>query len=131
MARESIQNYPVYQVAPPVKWVSDSCKFVMMGDAAHAMVPFAAQGAGMAIEDAAVLAQCLGETKNDGEVTAALARYAVLREPRVTRVQRMARQQGKIYHLQGPMALARDTVMRLLGPRRLQARQDWIYNWRL
>lgn len=103
----------------------------LLGDAAHAMVPFAAQGAGMAIEDAAVLAQCLGETRRDDELPAALARYAALRQPRVTRVQRTARQQGKIYHLQGPMAFARDTVMRLLGPQRLQARQDWIYDWRL
>jgi len=122
-------RWPLYTMPDGGAWHRG--RVALLGDAAHAMVPFAAQGAGMAIEDAAVLAQCLGETKNDGEVTAALARYAALREPRVTRVQLMARQQGKIYHLQGPMALARDTVMRLLGPRRLQARQDWIYNWRL
>lgn len=103
----------------------------LLGDAAHAMVPFAAQGAGMAIEDAAVLAQCLGATTDDSEIPAALARYAALRKPRVTRVQQAARQQGQIYHLRGPLASARDLTMRLLGPSRLQARQDWIYSWRL
>jgi salicylate hydroxylase len=122
-------RWPLYAMPDGGAWHSG--RIALLGDAAHAMVPFAAQGAGMAIEDAAVLAQCLGETSNDRDIPAALARYAILREPRVTRVQRMARQQGQIYHLRGPMAFARDTAMRLLGPQRLQARQDWIYNWRL
>ncbi len=121
-------RWPLYTMPDGGAWYRG--RAALLGDAAHAMVPFAAQGAGMAIEDAAVLAQCIGKTKSDDEIPAALARYAALREPRVTRMQRTARQQGQIYHLQGPMALARDTVMRLLGPQRLQARQDWIYNWR-
>jgi salicylate hydroxylase len=101
----------------------------LLGDAAHAMLPFAAQGAGMAIEDAVVLAQCLSETdRTSVAVAAALARYAGLRAPRVGRVQRTARQSGQIYHLQGPMALARDMTMQALGAR-LQARQSWIYDW--
>jgi salicylate hydroxylase len=104
----------------------------LLGDAAHAMLPFAAQGAGMAIEDAAVLAKCLGETQNEGgpSISAALARYARLRRPRVSRVQRTARQSGRIYHLTGVAALARDLAIRLMGPQRMLARQDWIYDWR-
>jgi salicylate hydroxylase len=103
----------------------------LLGDAAHAMLPFAAQGAGMAIEDAAVLARCLDEASGSGtEIVAALGRYADLRRPRVARVQRTARQSGRIYHLQGPMALARDLTMQMLGAARLQARQNWIYDWR-
>jgi salicylate hydroxylase len=98
----------------------------LLGDAAHAMLPFAAQGAGMAIEDAAVLAECLGDAAG---IPAALARYAAMRRSRVGRVQRTARQSGQIYHLRGPMALARALTMQALGPRRLQARQDWIYDW--
>ena len=101
----------------------------LLGDAAHAMLPFAAQGAGMAIEDAVVLAQCLSETdRSSMAVAAALTRYAALRAPRVGRVQRTARQSGRIYHLQGPMALARDLTMQALGTR-LQVRQSWIYDW--
>ena len=122
-------RWPLYTMPDGGAWHRG--RIALLGDAAHAMVPFAAQGAGMAIEDAAVLAQCLGDTTSDDETPAALARYAALRQPRVTRVQRTARQQGQIYHLQGPMAFARDMAMRLLGPQRLQARQDWIYNWRL
>ena len=103
----------------------------LLGDAAHAMLPFAAQGAGMAIEDAAVLAKCLGETLDGStDVATALQRYAALRRGRVSRVQRTARQSGRIYHLRGPMALARDLAMQAMGAARLQARQDWIYDWR-
>jgi salicylate hydroxylase len=111
----------------------------LLGDAAHGMLPFVAQGAGMAIEDAAVLAKCLAESHDPrggasqgdvGSVSASLLRYAGQRKPRITRVQRTARQSGQIYHLQGPMALARDLVMRGLGGPRLLARNDWIYDWR-
>jgi salicylate hydroxylase len=45
-------------------------------------------------------------------------------------VQRTARQQGRIYHLGGPLAIARDLAIRALGPDRMLARQDWIYRWR-
>jgi salicylate hydroxylase len=104
----------------------------LLGDAAHAMLPFAAQGAGMAIEDAAVLAKalsgCTGE--NITGIPAALKRYAQMRRTRVLRVQRLARRQGRIYHLSGPAAIARDLAIRAIGPQRMLTRQDWIYDWR-
>jgi len=104
----------------------------LLGDAVHAMLPFAAQGAGMAIEDAAVLAKVLGEGEGDSAagMAAALKRYGQLRRARVSQVQRTARRNGKIYHLAGPAALARDWFIRAMGPRRMLARQDWIYDWR-
>ncbi len=104
-----------------------------LGDAVHAMLPFAAQGAGMAIEDAAVLARVLGEDAADNAagVAAALKRYGQLRRARVGRVQRAARRNGTIYHLGGPAALARDWFIRAMGPHRMLARQDWIYDWRV
>jgi salicylate hydroxylase len=63
-------------------------------------------------------------------VAVALKRYARLRRIRVARVQRTARNSGRIYHLTGPAALARDLAIRALGPERMLARQDWIYDWR-
>jgi salicylate hydroxylase len=104
----------------------------LLGDAVHAMLPFAAQGAGMAIEDAAVLAKCLGQTQSEGgpTIAAAMQRYARLRRSRVARVQRAARRQGRIYHLTGAAALARDLTIRAMGASRMLARQDWIYDWR-
>ena len=105
----------------------------LLGDAVHAMLPFAAQGAGMAIEDAAVLAKALSEGAGDNaaSIAAALKRYGRLRRARVGRVQRTARRNGTIYHLNGPAALARDWFIRAIGPRRMLARQDWIYDWRV
>jgi salicylate hydroxylase len=113
--------------------VWSSGPMALLGDAAHAMLPFAAQGAGMAIEDAAVLAKCLAENSGDSaaSITAALERYAGSRRSRVARVQRHARQIGRIYHLGGPVAFARDLVIKASGAQRLLARQDWIYDWRV
>jgi salicylate hydroxylase len=105
----------------------------LLGDAVHGMLPFAAQGAGMAIEDAAVLAHALSEgpLETAAGVAAALKRYAKLRRARVARVRRAAQSQGRIYHLTGPMALARDLAIKAIGPQRMLARQNWIYDWRL
>lgn len=101
----------------------------LIGDAAHAMLPFAAQGAAMAIEDAAVLARCLAATPHDA--AAACARYTATRAARVARVQHTAQRNGQIYHLRGAAAIARNLAMRGLGGARLLARQDWIYRWRV
>jgi 2-polyprenyl-6-methoxyphenol hydroxylase-like FAD-dependent oxidoreductase len=103
----------------------------LLGDAVHAMLPFAAQGAGMAIEDAAVLANCLAQAgENPAGIPAALKRYGRLRRARVKRIQRAARRNGRIYHFTGPMAFARDLVIKAIGAKHMLARQDWIYDWR-
>jgi salicylate hydroxylase len=117
--------------------VPDDCEWhegqiALLGDAAHAMLPFAAQGAGMAIEDAAVLAKCLAEGGSDATgVAAALKKYARQRRGRVTKIQRLAARQGRIYHMSGPMAAARDLFIRAMGGKRMLSRQDWIYDWRI
>jgi salicylate hydroxylase len=129
-AVDSWRKWALFTVPDGGQWTDGA--IALLGDAAHAMLPFAAQGAGMAIEDAAVLAKCLGETakENAAEIPAALKRFAKLRRPRVMRVQRAARQAGLIYHLTGPMALARDLTIKAMGGDRLLARQRWIYDWR-
>ena len=103
-------------------------RVVMLGDAAHAMLPFAAQGAAMAIEDAAVLARCI--EAQPGDLAAAFRDYENQRRGRVARVQRASRRNGQIYHLKGAAKFARNRAMQLLGGARLLARQDWIYRWR-
>ncbi|MBN9003520.1 MAG: FAD-dependent monooxygenase, partial [Rhizobiales bacterium] len=120
------RKWALFTLPASVTWADG--RVALLGDAAHAMLPFAAQGAGMAIEDAAILAECLGDTNDD--VATALKRYTDLRRERVARVQNLARQNGRIYHLAGPAAAARDFAMRLLGGRRLLSRQNWIYDWR-
>jgi salicylate hydroxylase len=124
------RRWALFTLPDLAEWSSGST--ALLGDAAHAMLPFAAQGAGMAIEDAAVLAGCLSQSTGDNiaGVPAALKRYSGLRRGRVLRVRRTARLQGRIYHLTGPLALARDLAIRAMGPQRMLARQDWIYDWR-
>jgi salicylate hydroxylase len=124
------RKWALFTVPEGGEWTAGA--IALLGDAAHAMLPFAAQGAGMAIEDAAVLAKCLGGGVGESvaAVPAALSRYARLRRSRVARVQRTARRNGVIYHLNGAAAFARDLFIRSMGPRRMLARQDWIFDWR-
>jgi salicylate hydroxylase len=123
------RKFALFTVPENFQWTDGA--IALLGDAAHAMLPFAAQGAGMAIEDAAVLANCLAGCEQSGlPIAAALQRYARLRRARVARIQRVARRNGTIYHLTGPLALARDLTIKTLGANRLLARQNWIYDWR-
>ncbi|MFC0243623.1 FAD-dependent monooxygenase [Rhodopseudomonas telluris] len=134
-AVDSWKRWALFAMPDGGAWTAGAT--ALLGDAAHGMLPFAAQGAAMAIEDAAVLAQCLGDSHGPGtsgdplSVPASLQRYAQARRARVSRVQRLARQNGKIYHLTGAMALARDLAMQALGAERLMGRQSWIYDWRI
>lgn len=102
-------------------------RIALLGDAAHAMLPFAAQGAAMAIEDAAVLARKLDTS---AEIATALRRYEAERRPRVERIVETALENDRIYHLSGAAAFARDKGIQLASPRRLLARYDWIYGWK-
>ncbi|OAK58688.1 FAD-dependent oxidoreductase [Variovorax paradoxus] len=99
-------------------------RVALVGDAAHPMVPYLAQGAGMAIEDALALADALGEG-NAAEVPAAFARYAEARWARNAQVQARARRNGEIFHATGAVRLGRDMAMRLLGAKLLD--QPWLY----
>jgi salicylate hydroxylase len=100
--------------------------FVFMGDAAHGMLPFAAQGGAMAIEDAYMLATAISKLNSNPK---ALRHWAIAREKRTAKVAATARQNRQIYHLPQPMAQIRDSGMAMLGPDRLMARQSWIYDF--
>jgi salicylate hydroxylase len=125
------RRWALFTVPDGIEWSQG--QIALLGDAAHAMLPFAAQGAGMAIEDAAALAKSLSEgaTDNPAGVAVALKRYGRLRRGRIAKVQRAARRQGRIYHMTGLAAAARDFVIQALGPDRMLARQDWIFDWRV
>ncbi|MEY2621040.1 MAG: hypothetical protein RIT26_860 [Pseudomonadota bacterium] len=99
-------------------------RVALLGDAAHPMLPYLAQGAGMAIEDAWQLAQSV-QTQGPEDVAGALADYARARWARNAQVQRQARRNGRIFHLSGPMAWARNAALRWDGPRWMD--QPWLY----
>ena len=81
----------------------------------------------MAIEDANCLARCIYE--NDDDIEIAFGIYEAQRLPRATRVQNASRQNGRIYHMNWPMSLARDYVIRSTSPARLLQRYDWLYGF--
>ncbi len=111
----------------PMPYTLANGLIALAGDAAHGMLPFAAQGAAMGIEDAAVLAQTLG---GENDVRAALKAYQQKRCDRVQRVARFARSNGNIYHLPAPFGFFRNIGMRVIPNKQLMARQDWIYGWK-
>lgn len=98
----------------------------LIGDAAHAMVPFQAQGAAMGIEDAAVLAPLLVSAPNAEH---ALSRYEALRRERVRKVAELSLANGRIFHMRWPAAIARNAVIKAQGPMGHFNRLDWLYGY--
>eukprot|EP01036_Dinobryon_divergens_P049806 gene49806-66718_t len=101
-------------------------RVALLGDAAHPMRPYLAQGAGMAIEDAAELGLALKEATPQ-DVPAALQRYAAKRWQRNARVQARALRNGRIFHATGPVRWGRDVAMKLMGERLLD--MPWLYGY--
>ncbi|MGB6118226.1 MAG: FAD-dependent monooxygenase [Mesorhizobium sp.] len=118
--------WPIHTVDPQSPWI-DPRGAVSIGDAAHAMTPFAAQGAAMAIEDAYVLAQHVDA--QPAALGIALQRYEKARRERVKRVAARGRLNEFVWHAAGPIALARNLFLKLRGPQRLAADLDWLYGW--
>lgn len=101
---------------------------VLIGDAAHPTLPFLAQGACMAIEDAGRLAHHLDLRPQ----TAALSAFEAERRPRVTRIVDAASANARNYHLSGPQRLAAHTALRLgsrLAPAMIFNRFSWVYDY--
>lgn len=94
----------------------------LLGDAAHPMRPYLAQGAGMAIEDAQVLAQCWAEP---GTVAERVRRYAEQRWRRNAQVQARAIRNGRIFHAHGPVSWGRNLAMGVLGAKVMDV--PWLY----
>lgn len=112
--------------APLRTWVRG--RAALLGDAAHPVFPYLAQGGVLALEDAAVLARVLASDASD--VPRALLSYQRLRWARARRVSRASRRNGGIYHMSGMLAAARDGVMRAIPAQRLMGGFDWLYGWR-
>ena len=99
----------------------------ILGDAAHPTLPFLAQGAAMALEDAWVLAKHLGQTDS---IAAGLAAYQSARLPRCTRIVAAAAANARAYHLRGPVRSLAHIGLRLGGavaPGLALSRFDWLY----
>ncbi len=88
-AAPEVHKRPLVDRDPLERWVDG--KVALLGDACHPMTPYMAQGAAMAIEDAAILSRCLAGVDRDG-IEAALRRYEATRKARTSRMQFTSRQ---------------------------------------
>ncbi len=113
--------WPLYGCAVQGGWAQG--RAALLGDAAHPMLPYLAQGAAMALEDAWVLAQHWQADR----VAAALQHYAALRQSRCARVVQTAARNARIFHASGAMALGRDAYLRLQNGRPVG--MPWLYGW--
>jgi salicylate hydroxylase len=127
-ASERWQKWALFARPPLATWGTTwgNGRVTLLGDAAHPMLPYLAQGAAMAIEDAAVLAACL---ERNPDVPAALRTYEASRLPRTTRVQRDASRNATVYHMSGAAAVLRSLALMAMGGDRLISRYDWLYGW--
>jgi salicylate hydroxylase len=122
-AGTSFRHWPLFGRPELPHWTRGPV--TLLGDAAHPMLPFLAQGAAQAIEDADALGRAfaiLGVS-----VEEAFLAYERARMRRATKVQRLSREQGTYVHLRGAGALARDVAMKMLGGRGMLARNAWLY----
>ena len=109
---------------PITRW-SDGA-IALIGDAAHATLPYLAQGAAMSLEDACVLGSCLKAAR---DIPAALTNYANLRSARTARIQRESLKLGRLYHATGTTRQFRNAGLRLMPQSRFLGRLAWIYRW--
>jgi salicylate hydroxylase len=123
-AAKQFQRWALADREPLKRWGAGAV--TLLGDAAHPMLPFLAQGAGAALEDAVVLARHM---RAHSEPAAALRAYEAERKSRTAQLQRRARFTGRIYHARGPLRWARDIKLRWDGERLID-RHDWIYRYR-
>ncbi len=132
--RDLVQAVPDWRlwalsIRPPMRSGREQAggRVALLGDAAHPMVPYLAQGAGMAIEDAAVLARVLEGAGPDAHarVPGLLRQYAQQRWQRNARVQATAIRNGKIFHASGLMAFGRNAAMKIRGEGLMD--QPWLY----
>jgi salicylate hydroxylase len=124
-APQTWSKWALYDRAPFTPWGKGAV--TLLGDAAHPMLPYLAQGAAAAIEDAAVLARRLTEMPADPG--SAMRRYESERRRRTARIQRAARRNGTVYHL-GGAAFLRTLALIAMGGGRILARYDWLYGWK-
>jgi 3-hydroxybenzoate 6-monooxygenase len=115
--------WSLYRVSGLPAWTSG--RIALLGDAAHPVLPYLAQGAALAIEDACALAKALAEAGGDAPM--GFPHYEAMRKERAMRVAEQSKRNGTHYHMMGVMRLARNLMLRSRRGERLLASYDWLY----
>ncbi len=124
-AADEVWRWPLFERASLPAWRQG--RVSLLGDAAHPMAPFLAQGAAMAIEDAEALARHLSAARRPD---AGLAAYESERRPRTTRVQQLSARNAQLFHMPAPAARLAYRAARALDAAAGEAsRLDWLYGW--
>lgn len=125
-AAEIWKRWALIDRAPESRWSRE--RFTLLGDAAHPMLPFLAQGASQSIEDGFALADCLiGADASAAAIASALRRYEAARLGHSARIQRASRRQQRLYHLAGLPGRLRDGALALAPADAVLMRYAWIY----
>lgn len=121
------RQWALYRTEQAPHWSKG--RIVLIGDAAHPILPFLAQGGAMAIEDGYELAACLARS-DASDLVAALETFSLRRRQRVAKVQAASVENGRVYHLKGLAALARNAALEALPGSLFMRRYDWIYGYK-
>jgi salicylate hydroxylase len=124
LAAENFTFWPLFE-AGSGRWHNDK-DLVLIGDAAHAMMPFSAQGAGMAIEDASELANLVAELP----IPEALLQFEQSRQKRINMVRKRGALNKFAYHATGPARLGRDLLLSIRPSASFARDLDWLYSYR-
>jgi salicylate hydroxylase len=122
---EQVFKWALFDRPPLAHWTRG--RVTLLGDAAHSMLPFLAQGASQSIEDAFALAECLAAAPDEPE--AALQAYVARRQPRTAAVQAASREQARLVQLTDPAEIAARNARLNLTPDAYAARWEWIYGY--
>jgi salicylate hydroxylase len=117
---DDLFKWALFDRRPLTQWSRG--RVTLLGDACHPTLPFLAQGAAMAIEDAAVLSRCL---KTGTRVETSLQKYETLRRPRTARIQQASRRNASIFHMRGLKTHARN----LFAPMASAQILNWLYSY--
>lgn len=126
LAGENWRLWSLHDAFPASRWSLRHA--TLLGDAAHPVLPFIAQGGAMAIEDAAVLVRSLAAHPHD--TPAAVKAFEMARQPRTRQVMEQSRANSRAFHLSGIPAMVRNALMRRWSDEQFLSRYDWLYGWR-
>ena len=124
-SQHSWTGWPARDLEPHHNWSQN--RTVLIGDAAHASLPYLAQGAAMALEDACVLSAAL---QNTYDIPFAFQEFSEQRFGRTRAIRKKSRQLGMIYHARNALRLARNVVLKATPGQSFTRQFSWVYDWK-